>query len=63
MSGRETAGSGLDRLGSILFGEMIVSRVEDRLRRRPFRAALDTIISPKKQHPSDQGREVIRVSK
>jgi hypothetical protein len=42
-------------------------RGDDRVKgRRPpsaaaFQAALDTIVSPKKQQPSDHGRELIRV--
>jgi hypothetical protein len=54
--------SGLNRMESFHFGEIGSSRVEDRLRRRPEKAALDEPISPKKLHPCDQGREVIRVA-
>jgi hypothetical protein len=55
------AGSGLDHLESLVRGDDGVKG------RRPplgaaFQPALDESNSPKKQHPSDQHREVIRVS-
>jgi len=36
-----------------------LSRIEDRRRRRRFRAVLDKIINTNNEHPSDQGRTAI----
>ena len=55
----EALESGLDRLGGILFVLMILSRIEDRRRRRRYRAVLDRIINTNNEHPSDQGRNPI----
>jgi len=49
----ESLESGLDRLDGILFVLMILSRIEDRRRRRRFRAVLDRIINTNNEHPSD----------
>jgi len=46
-------------LDGILFVLMILSRIEDRRRRRRFRAVLDRIINTNNEHPSDQGRHPI----
>jgi hypothetical protein len=53
--------SGLDRLDSTLFALMILSRIEDRRRRRRFRAVLDKIINANNRYPSDQGRHTLSV--
>jgi len=46
-------------LDGILFVLMTLSRIEDRRRRRRFRAVLDKIINTNNEHPSDQGRHLI----
>jgi hypothetical protein len=45
---------------SILFALVILSRIEDRRRRRRFRAVLDKITNANNQHPCDQGRHPIK---
>jgi hypothetical protein len=44
----------------ILFALAILSRIEDRRRRRRFRAVLDKIANANNQHPCDQGRHPIK---
>src|SRR5205085_4582241 len=52
----------LDRLESILMGEMMVSRAARRAAAAGGLRPLTPSSPRKKQHPSDQGRRVIRVS-
>src|SRR5947208_16264069 len=59
-----TAGvAGLNRLEASFSGRRWCQGSQTAYGGGPLGAALDTIVSPKKQHPSDQGREVIRVVK
>jgi len=54
--------SGLDRLDGNLFVLIILSRIEDRRRRRRFAPSLTRLSTRTIQHPSDQGRNLLRAN-
>src|ERR1700734_4359816 len=56
---RERPESGLDRLDSTVFVLTILSRIEDRRRRRRFAPSLTRSSTRTNQHPSDQGRNLL----